>query len=168
MWTILTLGLAAAVPALLSAQTVEFSRDIRPILSDKCFTCHGPDATHRKANLRFDIEGGADQVIVPGDPARSRIVRRITSASKALRMPPAYAGKEKLSDPEIETVRRWIQQGAKWKAFWSFVPPQRPAVPAVKNRERVRNPIDSFIISRLEREACRLPRKLHRQHCCAA
>src|SRR3954449_11509021 len=91
-------------PTALIAQTIEFNRDIRPILSDQCFTCHGPDAANRKTKMRFDIESGAmvelrggAHAIVPGDPDRSEMVRRITSDNKAVRMPPAYAGRNKLS-----------------------------------------------------------------------
>jgi hypothetical protein len=87
-------------PALLSGQEIEFNRDIRPILSDKCFTCHGPDLANRKTKLRFDIESGAKIdlgkgrfAIVPGDPAQSELVRRIASEDTAVRMPPAYAGR---------------------------------------------------------------------------
>src|SRR5438477_6252002 len=89
-------------------QSVEFNRDIRPILSDKCFTCHGPDAANRKTKLRFDVESSAKAkiregvyAITPGDPEKSELFRRITSDNKAVRMPPAYAKKEKLTDKEI-------------------------------------------------------------------
>jgi hypothetical protein len=131
---------------------VEFNRDIRPILSDKCFACHGPDAANRKTKMRFDIESGARVAIVPGDPAKSEIVRRISSEDTAVRMPPAYAGREKLSDREIGLVRQWIEQGAPWQMHWSFIPPVRPAVPAARGGGQVRNPIDNFIAARLERE----------------
>jgi hypothetical protein len=143
----------------IAAQTVEFNRDIRPILSDKCFTCHGPDAAHRKTKLRFDIESGATielrggrRAIVPGDPEHSEMVRRISSNDKAVRMPPAYMGRERLSDHEIELLRNWVAQGAKWEPFWSFIPPKRSPIPAVKDGSWVKNPIDSFILNRLERE----------------
>jgi hypothetical protein len=148
-----------AGPAAVPAQTVEFNRDIRPILSDKCFTCHGPDAANRKTKMRFDIESGAmitlrngGHAIVPGDPGKSEMMRRITSENKAIRMPPAYMGREKLTGREIELIRRWIEQGAKWQPFWSFIPPKRPAVPNVSGGAWVRNPIDNFILNRLERE----------------
>ena len=149
-------------PVLFGADTVGFNRDIRPILSDKCFTCHGPDAANRKTKLRFDIESGAmialregRHAIVPGDPDNSEMVRRITSTDKAVRMPPAYMGREKLSDHEIELIRTWISQGAKWEPFWSFIPPQRPPLPAVKDQNWAKNPIDTFILSKLEREGLR-------------
>ena len=148
--------LAATV---LSGQEIEFNRDIRPILSDQCFACHGPDAAKRKTKLRFDTEAGARIelgkgrfAIVPGDPERSELVRRVTSSDTAVRMPPAYAGRAALRADEIERIRRWISQGARWQPFWSFIPPQRPALPAVHDEKWARNPIDRFILARLERE----------------
>ncbi len=137
--------------------TVEFNRDIRPILSDKCYTCHGPDKANRKSLLRFDNEAGAMAdlgghfAIVPGDPAKSEMVRRVTSENKALRMPPVYSG-VKLSDREIELIRDWIAQGAKWEKHWSFIPPKRPEAPQVSDSKWVRNPIDAFVLARLDRE----------------
>src|ERR1700722_9131819 len=141
-----------------AADPVEFNRDIRPILSDKCFTCHGPDAANRKTKLRFDIESGAriglnkgGFAIVPGSPEKSEVIRRITVEDTAIRMPPAYAGREKLTDREIDLIRRWIAQGAQWQPFWSFIPPRKPALPEVRQVAWARNPIDRFILSRLER-----------------
>src|SRR5204863_1463199 len=111
-----------STPPILSGQEIEFNRDIRPILSDKCFTCHGPDAANRKTKLRFDIESGAKielgnrrYAIVPGDPAQSELVRRVASDDTAIRMPPAYAGRARLKNSEIELIRRWIGQGARWQ-----------------------------------------------------
>lgn len=150
----------AFVPAFLgAADTVEFNRDIRPIFSDKCFACHGPDSGNRKTKMRLDQENGAKialsggrTTLVPGDPEHSEIFRRIASDNQTLRMPPAYLGREKLTDHEIDLVRRWIQQGATWQKHWSLIPPRRPAIPEVKSREWPRNPIDSFVASKLERE----------------
>src|SRR6266567_3486040 len=99
--------------AIATAQTVEFSRDIRPLLSDRCFLCHGPDEANRKVNLRLDTEAGAKQSqgkttpIVPGDPAASEVIRRI-SAENSSRMPPAYSGLKALSAREIALIRRWV------------------------------------------------------------
>jgi hypothetical protein len=142
-----------------AAQPVEFNRDIRPILSDKCFTCHGPDAANRKTKLRFDIESGAmielregKHAIVPGDPDKSEMYRRITSSDKTYRMPPAYMGRDKLSDHEIQLIQDWISQGAKWSPFWSLAAPKRPPLPTVQMAQWPRNPIDYFILSKLERE----------------
>ncbi|MSV28516.1 MAG: DUF1549 domain-containing protein, partial [Bryobacterales bacterium] len=131
---------------------VEFNRDIRPILSDRCFACHGPDAGTRKTKLRFDLEDGAQSAIVPRDPAKSEIYRRISSDSKATRMPPAYAGLDRLPDRDIELIRRWIEQGAVWQNHWSFIPPKRLAVPAPQGGGWARSPIDRFVLARLERD----------------
>ena len=139
--------------------TVEFNRDLRPILSDRCFACHGPDEATRKTALRFDSEEGAFAelagggfAIVRGEPEKSVLLRRITSDNEAVRMPPAYLGHEKLSDREIDLIHRWIEQGARWQKHWSFVPPKRPQLPRVKNQDWPRNPIDYFVLQRLEQE----------------
>lgn len=152
-------GMLLLSVSVFAAQTVEFNRDIRPILSDKCFTCHGPDAANRKTKLRFDIESGAlielregKHAIVAGDPDNSEMFRRVSSTNQAYRMPPAYMGRDKLSDHEIQLIRDWIQQGAKWTPFWSFIPPKRPPLPVAQDAKWVRNPIDNFILNRLERE----------------
>jgi hypothetical protein len=136
-------------------QVVEFNRDIRPIFSDRCFTCHGPDAANRKSKLRLDIEEGARIDIVPGDPAQSELYRRLTSHDRARRMPPAYADQEKLKEGEIDLIRRWIEQGARWQKHWSLLPPRRPEIPKVQSAGWARNPIDSFVLEKLEREGLR-------------
>src|SRR5207248_6554780 len=104
-----------ALPALSRAAEVDFNRDVRPILADKCFACHGPDAKHRKADLRLDVEKAAREsgVIVPGKPAESTLVERITAADPAERMPPAKSGK-KLTAAEVDVLKRWVSEGAKW------------------------------------------------------
>jgi mono/diheme cytochrome c family protein len=136
---------------------VEFNRDVRPILSDRCFVCHGPDAPAKKVPFRLDSEpaakaplAGGKRAIVEGDPDSSELVKRIT-APAAGRMPPPSSGL-KLSDAEINILRTWVAQGAKWQRHWSLIPPLRPALPAVNNASWVRTPIDSFILQRLERE----------------
>jgi hypothetical protein len=135
-----------------AANPVDFARDVRPILSDRCFTCHGPDEASRKAGLRLDIESGARHVVTPGDPAASRILRRVAPAQPALRMPPPYSDRKPLTEPEVATLRAWIEQGAKWQSHWSFTAPARPALPEVRNTGWVRNPIDRFVLARLEKE----------------
>jgi hypothetical protein len=150
-------AVAAILAPLCLAQDVGFNRDIRPILSDKCYTCHGPDKGNRKSKLRFDTEAGAKQdlgghfAIVPGDSAKSEIIRRITAENPAMRMPPVWSG-YKLTEREIELIRGWVEQGAKWEKHWSFIPPRRPPLPEVKDGNWVRNPIDTFVLERLERE----------------
>jgi len=159
MRAILGIGMLAVTlaPALSTAQEVEFNRDIRPIFSDKCYTCHGPDKANRKSKLRFDTEAGAKQdlgghfAIVPGDPAKSELVRRITAEKPAMRMPPVWSG-VKLTDREIGLISRWVEQGAKWEKHWAFIPPKRRPLPDVKDRNWPRNAIDNFVLARLERE----------------
>ncbi|PYV34883.1 MAG: hypothetical protein DMG09_20565, partial [Acidobacteria bacterium] len=154
-------GILLGLPWVLHAfdRAVEFNRDVRPILSDKCFTCHGPDSVRKGAPFRLDIEAsakgdlGGRRAIVPGDPASSELLKRVT-ADEARRMPPAWSGL-KLAEPEIETLRLWIAQGAKWQKHWAFIPPERPPLPAVKNASWPRNPIDYFVLDRLEHEGLR-------------
>lgn len=137
--------------------TVEFNRDIRPILSDNCYACHGPDKNARKAALRLDTEEGAlgkgdgTPVIIAGKPEQSELFRRITAHEEKERMPPARFGK-KLTSRQIDLVRRWIEQGAKWQKHWSLLAIQRPTAPPVDKKWGARNPIDQFILARLEQE----------------
>ena len=148
-------GPAAAENSL--PEVIEFNRDIRPIFSDTCFTCHGPDEANRKTKLRFDTEAGAfadlegHRAIVPGSLEKSEMFRRITAQDEAVRMPPVYSGR-KLTQRQIDLVRRWIEQGAKWQKHWSFIPPAQPQLPAVRDKSWPRNPIDFFVLDRLERE----------------
>jgi mono/diheme cytochrome c family protein len=142
----------AAAPA---PRRVEFNRDIRPILSNKCFACHGPDANQRKADLRLDNQAGsrADlggrQAINPGKPGESELIQRITRKSKAGRMPPAKTGKT-LSPTEIELFRRWIEQGGEYQKHWSFILPKRSPLPAAEDGTWPRGGIDRFILARIE------------------
>jgi hypothetical protein len=139
---------------------VDFSRDVRPILADKCFKCHGNDPAHREADLRLDVSEPGDEyqaasdVLVPGEPNESYLIERITSDDPEYHMPPPDSGKT-LTPEQIETLRKWIAQGAEYKPHWSFVPPEQPAVPAVKDKAWVRNPIDAFVLARLERDGLR-------------
>src|SRR5262249_30530474 len=143
-------------------QTVRFNHDIRPILSDKCFKCHGPSSTGRRANLRLDSEeavardaklnGAAEgtmKVIAPGDPEHSAVMVRITSTDPKRRMP---YGSNALSDREVKLIRRWIEQGAKYEPHWSFIRPVRPELLKVANTAWPKNPIDWFVLERLEHE----------------
>ncbi|MHB1558507.1 MAG: DUF1549 domain-containing protein, partial [Isosphaeraceae bacterium] len=137
---------------------VDFTRDIRPILADRCFQCHGPDAGHRKGELRLDSRVGATKraasgspAIVPGRPDESELYRRITSDDPEERMPPP-GGKKTLSAAEVDRLKAWIAQGAEYREHWAFRPPERPDVPAVKRPDWCRNPIDRFILARLEAE----------------
>ena len=153
-------GLIAAVALFGTAgaaePTVSFNRDIRPILSDTCFACHGPDAAVRVTDLRFDkpevataeLESGVT-AIVPGKPDQSELVARITSDDDFIKMPPADF-KRGLTAREIELLTTWVAEGARYEQHWSFITPDRPPLPEVKNAGWVRNPIDAFVLSRLE------------------
>ena len=136
---------------------VSFSRQIRPLLSDACFECHGPDAARREADLRLDTPDGATadlggySAVVPGSPGESELYLRITEEVAELRMPPP-GHNTTLDADQIELLRRWIEQGAPWEEHWAFVPPERPVPPAVGDESWPRTPIDRFILSPLERD----------------
>ncbi|MBP63517.1 MAG: hypothetical protein CMJ62_18500 [Planctomycetaceae bacterium] len=137
---------------------VDFNRDIRPLLSDRCFACHGPNENDRQGGLRLDVQESAlDQgdsglrAIVPGHPEKSEVFSRIGSHEEDVRMPPVDSNKS-LTPAQIESVRRWIVTGAAWQEHWSWVPPQRSALPGVANQDWPRTEIDHFILARLERE----------------
>jgi hypothetical protein len=130
---------------------IEYNRDIRPVLAEACFKCHGPDSAARKANLRLDrreaaIEAGA---IVPGQPDESELVARITADDPELLMPPRKSHKT-LTAAQKELLVRWIGAGAEYQPHWSLIPPRRPPPPSVRNSAWVRNPIDAFVLAPLE------------------
>ena len=138
---------------------ISFNRDIRPIMSDTCFRCHGPDKNARMADLRLDIREEAlkrtnsgSTPIVPGKPEDSEIVRRVFAADPAQMMPPEYAHKT-LTQAQKETIRQWVSEGARYEGHWSFQPVRRPTPPALSNPAApIRNPIDAFIQGRLRKE----------------
>ncbi|MCZ6835760.1 MAG: PSD1 and planctomycete cytochrome C domain-containing protein [Planctomycetota bacterium] len=136
---------------------VDFSEDIRPILADNCFACHGPDAGARKAKLRLDTFDGATTArrfgspIVPGDLEASLLIERITEPEAEFRMPPPEA-KKTLSPEQIELLKRWIEQGATYEAHWAFSSPRRPDVPDEQEDASLQNPIDAFILSMLKKQ----------------
>ena len=137
---------------------VDFDRDIRPILSDNCFACHGPDDKERKAKLRFDRKDDAflplksgGYAIVPGHPEQSGLIARILTKDEDDLMPPPKSGK-KLTPAQIDLLRRWVAEGAKWQSHWAFVKPERPPLPPVKAKNWPRNEIDYFTLARLEKE----------------
>ena len=137
---------------------IDFSRDIRPILSDKCYACHGPDEKQRSGGFRLDVKASAfgkaeseETVIVPGKPADSELVRRITSTDDDLRMPPADSTKS-LTIEEIELLSRWIAQGASWQEHWAFLPPIQAELPPVSGPGWCRTEIDHFVLARLDAE----------------
>ncbi len=150
--------LRSLIPAALAAVSVQaaaidFNRDIRPVLSNRCFTCHGPDTGKRQANLRLDKESDAKarDVIVPGQPEKSKLYQRIVSTNRTLRMPPAYAGHDALPKAQVELIRQWIEGGAIWQGHWSFIPPRKANLPKLSNSSWPRNPIDHYIAARLEK-----------------
>jgi hypothetical protein len=134
-----------------TAGGIEYNRDIRPILAEHCFACHGPDSAARKAGLRIDQRDAAIEMkaIVPGKPDESEMIRRILTDDDRDQMPPKKSNK-KLKPEQKEMLRKWVATGAEYQAHWSFIPPTRPAVPQVKDKAWVRNPIDAFVLAKLE------------------
>jgi mono/diheme cytochrome c family protein len=159
--TILSAASIAADSSPLAAKDaarVDFNRDVIPILSANCFKCHGPDGENRKSGLRLDRREAAispaesgKAAIVPGKPDESELVRRIFAGDPDERMPSKDSGKQ-LTDAQKQTLRRWIAEGAEYKQHWAFVPPTRPSLPAVKRDDWPKNPIDRFVLARLEAE----------------
>jgi len=156
---------AAALP-----DKVDFNYHVKPLLSDRCYACHGPDEKARQAKLRLDTPEGAFKalddgmfVVKPGDAARSELIRRITARDPDDRMPPPES-KLSLSAGEIELLRRWVEQGAEWKKHWSFIPAADPPVPRVKNTKWARTDIDRFVLARLEREGLKPSPEASKEH----
>ena len=153
MFPLLFSVLALSVP--LASAAVDFQRQVRPILSENCFLCHGPDAGTRMANLRLDTHEGAfasrknGVPIVPGKPDESLLIKRVFAEKTGMRMPPPQAHKT-LTETQKELLKAWIAEGAPWKEHWAFIAPVKPAVPVVKASGWVRNPIDNFILAKLE------------------
>ena len=140
---------------------ISYNRDIRPILSDKCFACHGPDANKRKAGLRLDKQEGAyaelteakgHYAIVPGKPEESELIKRIESTDPTKMMPLPESNLPKLTPEEIELFRKWIKNGAKYEKHWAFVTPAKAPVPEVRKKSWVSNEIDNFILQKIENE----------------
>ena len=146
---------ALGAPLGAAAQTVDFQRDVRPILADNCFRCHGPDESTRQVRLRLDTEEGAfaerpnGHPVVAGNASDSLVYQRITHESQRLRMPPPSSNKT-LSDEQIDLLRRWIDEGASWDQHWSFKAVARTEAPAVSDEMWARSPLDRFILARLD------------------
>src|SRR3954468_17366453 len=150
-----------AILAMLSqsaaADTVDYARDVLPILSDNCYHCHGPDEKARKAKLRLDTKEGAFRVrdgktvIIAGKSNNSELIRRVTNKDPEEVMPPPESN-HKLTAAQIELLRKWIDQGAEWASHWAYKKITRPALPGVKNRAWAANEIDRFVLARLEKE----------------
>ncbi|MEL7530417.1 MAG: PSD1 and planctomycete cytochrome C domain-containing protein [Bacteroidota bacterium] len=139
---------------------IDFNFHVRPILSDRCYTCHGPDENKREAGLRLDTEAGAftalgeqqdRYAIVRGEPSKSLIIERIHTTDSELLMPPPESNLT-LKAHEVEILTKWIEQGAEWKRHWAFIPPEKQALPETKQADWVQNDIDHFVLARLEQE----------------
>jgi hypothetical protein len=160
---VLVLAFTCSAPSkagVANADEVDFNFHIRPILSDKCFKCHGPDAAKREADLRLDTEEGAFKVlkdqpghfaIVPGDLKKSELWRRITSTDTSEVMPTPSSNLA-LTQTEIELIGKWIKQGAQYKPHWAFIAPQTPKLPTVRNKDWTRNEIDYFVLAKMEQQ----------------
>ncbi|MBW7893240.1 MAG: DUF1549 domain-containing protein, partial [Chitinophagaceae bacterium] len=143
----------------LDSEKISYNFQVRPILSDRCYACHGPDANKREADLRLDIqeeaykalkENPGSHAIVPGKPNQSEVYLRISSSDTSYRMPPASGNLPALSKEEIAIIKKWIEQGAQYEPHWAFVPPQKTELPQVKNKDWAKNEIDYFVLSKME------------------
>ncbi|HEY6291736.1 MAG TPA: DUF1553 domain-containing protein [Terriglobia bacterium] len=148
----------ATAPAPQAAvKPIDFDREVRPILSDTCFSCHGPDEKQRMANLRLDeteglfVDRGGYKIIVPGNSAQSKLYQKISSKDPAVQMPPVFANRTPTA-AQVELIKEWIDQGAHWERHWAWLAPKRPPTPEVQDKGWPRNPIDNFVLARLERE----------------
>ncbi|MEM7233460.1 MAG: DUF1549 domain-containing protein [Planctomycetota bacterium] len=142
-----------------SAAEVNFSREVLPLLSDRCFHCHGPDESHRKGKLRLDLreavtaDRGGYAIVVPGKPKASRLLHRVTSSDDADVMPPSDSNRERFTRAEVDILQRWIREGAKWGRHWAFEKPTRPSLP--EGRESS-HPVDAFVERGLEKQGLSL------------
>ena len=141
-------------------ELISYNFQIRPIFSDKCFKCHGPDANKRQAGLRLDIpeeaykalkEHPRAHAIVPGNPTLSEMFLRVSSTDTAIQMPPPESHLPALTEQEIATIKKWIEQGAKYEQHWAFVAPKKPVLPQIKNTNWPKNEIDYFVLQQLEK-----------------
>ncbi|MEO6035462.1 MAG: PSD1 and planctomycete cytochrome C domain-containing protein, partial [Verrucomicrobiota bacterium] len=158
-------GLLVALSVSGAERKIDFNRDIRPIFSENCYACHGPDHNKRKAGLRLDrseepfkLLDSGKTAIVPGDLSKSELVRRITTNDPDDRMPPPDFRKQ-LNKSQVELLSQWVRQGAPWKGHWAYIAPERPEIPKVKNKTWPRNAIDHFILARLEKEGLKPSRE---------
>ena len=159
---LISAGLAPDPPGADAARPVDYSRDVRPILSGRCFQCHGPDEKARKADLRLDIREGATKelpsggpALVPGKPDESELIERLTTDDPTRVMPPPKSGGKPLMPNQVATLRRWIAQDAPYTQHWAYRRPVRPELPAVSDPLWPLNPIDRFSLARLDREGLR-------------
>lgn len=153
--------MVASVVSQASEEVVSYNRDIRPLLSDRCFACHGPDEAKREGELRLDASDGDlgpfhprddHQVLTPGDPDSSELWKRLTTDDPSLQMPPPDSGKRPLTDAQRELIQLWIQQGARYEEFWSYEPPRPHVLPTVGNRGWPASRMDQFVLATLEKK----------------
>ena len=137
---------------------INFNSDIRPILANNCYACHGPDQEKRMAGLRLDNEKAAKSILRSGHVAvaeknigKSSLISRITAKDDAIRMPPVYSGNQ-LTQKQIVLLTEWIRQGANWETHWAYLSPIKPSLPKIKNKNWIKNNIDNFVLARLEEE----------------
>ena len=149
---------------------VDFNYHIKPLLSDRCYACHGPDEKGRKAKLRLDTKEGAfgrtkddSFVIKPRQPSQSEVIRRITSTDPDEKMPPPKSNLS-LSADDIALIRRWVEQGAEWKRHWAFIGPEKSRFPSVRDKKWPRNELDRFVLAKLERDGLRPMAESDREH----
>ena len=149
---------------------IDFNYHIRPILSDRCYPCHGPDANARKANLRLDIQdrafaalqGNDDYAFIPHKPYQSDAIKRILSTDKDFIMPPPESNMV-LSAGEQAMFIKWLEQGGEWKSHWAFIPPFQPELPEVQDPDLIQNPIDHFILAELESQGLSFSEKVEKE-----
>jgi Protein of unknown function (DUF1553)/Protein of unknown function (DUF1549)/Planctomycete cytochrome C len=143
----------------LHGATLAFNKDVRPILAANCYACHGPDRNNRQAGLRLDREEVAKAplasghvAIVPGAPEKSALIQRVTDPDEQRRMPHISSGKERLGRSQIETLKRWIEEGAVWEPHWSYIPPVKSHPPAVQHTDWPRGAVDAFVLAEMEKQ----------------
>ncbi|RMF37117.1 MAG: hypothetical protein D6753_18210, partial [Planctomycetota bacterium] len=145
------IGLMVTVRIAEGQSPLRYNRDVRPILAEYCFACHGADSAARQADLRLDVRQAAIDMaaIEPGDPDSSELIARVFTEDPDLVMPPPET-KKRLSAEEKETLRRWIAEGAEYEKHWSLIPPAKPPLPATLHPEWAKTPIDHFVLAELE------------------
>ncbi len=149
--TAFSLALLLVVAAAGPSDEPHYNRDIRPLLSERCFACHGPDSGTREADMRLDtFDGATASAIVPGEADNSELMARISSNDPDFTMPPPASKKPPLTSEQVETLRKWINAGAKYEPHWAYIPPQRPEVPIVNAKDWPRNDIDRFLLAKME------------------
>src|SRR5579871_3803143 len=154
--SVLGFAVATVPPAKPTKPAVNFGRDVRPILSQHCFKCHGPDVAKEAGGLRLDSLANASKqlgdgaAIVPGDPAKSLLLKRVSATDADMKMPPSGAGVSALTPEQIDTLTAWIAAGAKYEKHWSFVAPKMPPIPRVSSPRWCKNDVDRFVLAKLD------------------